>query len=230
MFTVDDVDWNQIPPDNNTGIQFPVQLQTEQRAHRLGNAHVNQVTAADLSSTVLTVKSDITNNSSSSQTGTVTATITPPNGGAPITATASVTVAAGATTTVTFPAKTITAPAIWWPYQMGAQPLYTLTTSVAQGSAVSNSTSEQFGVRTVTSYLTGSSAAEPQGTRAFKINGVPIVIRGGGFDARSVPPLLAERHREADRADEEHGHQHDPARRATSCRTTSTSRWTPPAS
>ena len=26
MFTVDDVDWNQIPPDNNTGIQFPVQL------------------------------------------------------------------------------------------------------------------------------------------------------------------------------------------------------------
>src|SRR6202012_4135470 len=26
MFTLDDVDWNQIPPDNNTGIQFPVQL------------------------------------------------------------------------------------------------------------------------------------------------------------------------------------------------------------
>ena len=26
MFTLDDVDWNQIPPDNNTGIQFPVSL------------------------------------------------------------------------------------------------------------------------------------------------------------------------------------------------------------
>ena len=26
MFTLDDVDWNQIPPDNNTGIEFPVQL------------------------------------------------------------------------------------------------------------------------------------------------------------------------------------------------------------
>ncbi|HEX5401026.1 MAG TPA: beta galactosidase jelly roll domain-containing protein [Pseudonocardiaceae bacterium] len=26
MYTIDDVDWNQIPPDNNTGIQFPVQL------------------------------------------------------------------------------------------------------------------------------------------------------------------------------------------------------------
>jgi len=34
----------------------------------------------------------------------------------------------------------------------------------------------------VTSYLTGSNAIEPSGARAFKINGVPIVIRGGGFD------------------------------------------------
>src|SRR5256885_1139938 len=24
MLTLDDVDWNQVPPDNNTGIQFPV--------------------------------------------------------------------------------------------------------------------------------------------------------------------------------------------------------------
>ncbi len=180
MFTVDDVDWNQIPPDNNTGIQFPVQLQTS-NALTDSNAHVLQTTAADLSSSVLTVKSDITNNSTASQTGTVTATITPPGGGAAITATKSVTVAAGATTTVTFPTQTITTPQIWWPYQMGSQPLYTLTTSVAQGSTASNSTSEQFGIRTVTSYLTGSSTAEPQGTRAFKINGVPIVIRGGGF-------------------------------------------------
>ena len=34
----------------------------------------------------------------------------------------------------------------------------------------------------MTSYLTGSNAIEPSGARAFKINGVPIVIRGGGFD------------------------------------------------
>ena len=26
MFTLDNVDWTQIPPDNNTGIQFPIQL------------------------------------------------------------------------------------------------------------------------------------------------------------------------------------------------------------
>ena len=42
MFTLDNVDWTQIPPDNNTGIQFPIQLHTsgplalEQRPRRAG--------------------------------------------------------------------------------------------------------------------------------------------------------------------------------------------------
>jgi exo-1,4-beta-D-glucosaminidase len=97
-----------------------------------------------------------------------------------------VTVSAGQTQTVTFdpgsyPGLTITSPQVWWPYQLGAQPLYTLSTSVSQNNSVLNSTSETFGIRNVTSSLVGSSSAEPSGARAFKINGVPIVIRGGGF-------------------------------------------------
>jgi len=185
MFTLDDVDWNQIPPDNNTGIQFPVQLAVDGVLSD-GNAHVVENNTADLSSSALTVKTDITNNTSSSQTGTVTATITPPGNGAPITVNQAVTVPASTTQTVTFspsafPALTIANPQVWWPYQMGAQPLYTLATSVSQNSTVLDSTSETFGIRNVTSSLVGSSAGEPSGARAFKINGVPIVIRGGGF-------------------------------------------------
>jgi exo-1,4-beta-D-glucosaminidase len=186
MFTTDNVDWTQIPPDNNTGIQFPVQLAVD-GALSDGNAHVVENNAADLSSSALTVKTDITNNTSLPQTGTVTATITPPGNGTPITVSQTVTIAANTSQTVSFtpasfPALTISDPQVWWPYQLGAQPLYTLTTSVAQGSTTLNSTSETFGIRTVTSYLTGSNAIEPSGARAFKINGVPIVIRGGGFD------------------------------------------------
>jgi exo-1,4-beta-D-glucosaminidase len=186
MFTTDNVDWTQIPPDNNTGIQFPVQLQTD-GALAVGNSHVNQSDPADLSSAALTVKTDVTNFAVSSQTGTVTATITPPDGGTPITVSQNVTVPASTTQTVSFspasfPSLTIANPQVWWPYQMGAQPLYTLATSVAQGATTDNTTTETFGIRTVTSYLTGSNAVEPSGTRAFKINGVPIVIRGGGFD------------------------------------------------
>jgi exo-1,4-beta-D-glucosaminidase len=186
MFTLDNVDWTQIPPDNMTGIQFPVQLAVD-GALSDTNAHVVENNAASLSSSALTVKADITNNTASSQTGTVNATITPPGGGAAIVnVSQTVTVPASTTQTVSFtpsafPSLTLSSPQVWWPYQLGAQPLYTLATSVSQGSTVLNSTSETFGIRTVTSYLTGSNAIEPSGARAFKINGVPIVIRGGGW-------------------------------------------------
>ncbi len=186
MLTLDNVDWSQIPPDNNTGIQFPVQLQTGGPLVA-GNVHVNQNTAADLTSSALTVKTDVTNTSAAAQTGTVSATITPPGAGTPITVSQSVTVAANSTQTVTFaptafPGLTIANPRLWWPYQLGAQPLYTLAASVSQGSTVLNSTSQTFGVRTVTSYLTGASSLAPSGVRAFKVNNVPIVVRGGGWD------------------------------------------------
>jgi exo-1,4-beta-D-glucosaminidase len=186
MFTLDNVDWTQIPPDNNTGIQFPVQLQTD-GALAVGNSHVSQSDAADLSSAALTVKTDVSNNTTTAQAGTVTATITPPGNGTTVTVSQSVTVPASTTQTVQFtpaqfPQLTITSPQVWRPYQMGAQPLYTLGVSVAQGTTQDNSTTESFGIRTVTSYLTGSNAIEPSGARAFKINGVPIVIRGGGWD------------------------------------------------
>ena len=186
LFTLDNVDWTQIPPDNNTGMQFPVQLQVD-GALAVGNSHVNQSDAADLSSAALTVKTDVTNNTPTAQAATVTATITPPNSGTPITVNQNVTVPASTTQTVSFtpssfPPLTITSPQVWWPYQLGAQPLYTLGVKVAQGTTQYNSTSETFGIRTVTSYLTGSNAIEPSGARAFKIDGVPIVIRGGGYD------------------------------------------------
>ena len=187
MYTLDNVDWTQIPPDNNTGIQFPVQLQVG-GALIDSNAHVLQSNAADLSSSALTVKADITNTASSPQTGTVTATITPPDSANPVTVSQSVTVAANTTATVSFapaqfPSLTIASPEVWWPYQLGAQPLYTLTTSVSQNNVVANTTSETFGIRNITSYLTtGTSAGAPNGVRAFKVNGVPIVIRGGGYD------------------------------------------------
>ena len=180
MFTLDDVDWNQIPPDNNTGIQFPVQLAVD-GALTDGNAHVLEANAADFSRSTLTVQTDVTNNTGSPQTGDVSATITFPGGRQGIGAVSTVTVPANTTKTVVFRGLIIKHPQVWWPYQLGGQPLYRLVTSVSQHGQALNSTSETFGIRTVTSYLTGSSPAEPAGARAFKINGVPIVIRGGGF-------------------------------------------------
>jgi exo-1,4-beta-D-glucosaminidase len=186
MFTLDNVDWTQIPPDNNTGIQFPVQLHVSD-AVGLSNAHVTQDDAADLSTSALTVKADVTNNTDTAQTALVKAAVTPPHGGGgPILVQQSVTVPANQTTTVTFtPADyrtlTLRHPQLWWPYQMGGQPLYTLDTKLFAGGRLVNSSTEQFGIRTITSRLVGPGPLAPGGVRQFLVNGQPIVIRGGGF-------------------------------------------------
>jgi exo-1,4-beta-D-glucosaminidase len=186
MLSLDNVDWTQIPPDNNTGIQFPVQLESGGPL-LAGNSHVNQATAADLSSSALTVKTDVTNTSTAAQTGVVTATVTPPGTATPVTVSQSVTVSAASTTTVTFtpsafPALNLAAPQIWWPYQLGAQPLYTLGIGVSQGTTTLNTTTETFGIRTVQSSLVGPSTAAPSGVRQFGVDGQTLVIRGGGWD------------------------------------------------
>jgi exo-1,4-beta-D-glucosaminidase len=50
---------------------------------------------------------------------------------------------------VVFGGLVIKHPQVWWPYQLGGQPLYRLATSVSQHGKVLNSTSETFGIRTV---------------------------------------------------------------------------------
>jgi exo-1,4-beta-D-glucosaminidase len=186
MLTLDDVDWNQVPPDNNTGIQFPVQLQVTD-ALSIAGTHVVENNAGDLTSSDLTVRTSVTNRSPASRTGTVTATVTPPSGGGqPVTVQQTVTVPANTTRTVSFapasyPGLSVSRPQVWWPYQMGAQPLYGLSASVALGGTVSDATAGTFGIRTSTSAIIGKSALAPAGVRQFSINGVPFVARGGGF-------------------------------------------------
>jgi exo-1,4-beta-D-glucosaminidase len=186
MFTLDDVDWSQIPPDNNTGIQFPVQLEITDPLS-VGNAYVTEDNAVDMSSSSLTVHADVTDHSDQPQRGTVVATITPPSGGgSTIEVSQTVEIPASTTETVVFtpaafPTLTLEGPQVWWPYQMGGQPLYQLATTVTDGGTSFSAPSETFGIRTVTTTLTGASALAPHGVRQFAINGVPFLVRGGGF-------------------------------------------------
>lgn len=185
MFTVDNVDWSQIPPDQNTGIQFPVQLKTS-GALALSDAHVNQSNSSDLRTSRLTVKAVVTNNTPTAQTGTVSAVILDPSGHRPIFVHKTVTVAGSRAVTVSITPSdsghlVLRDPQLWWPYQMGKQPLYTLVTALDVHGRLSNSSTEQFGIRTVTSSLIGPSPLAPGGVRKYAINGKPFVIRGGGF-------------------------------------------------
>jgi exo-1,4-beta-D-glucosaminidase len=180
------LDWNPHAPDQNTGLRFAPQL-AQAGPVSLRNVHVNQSNAKDLSSSDLTVKADLRNDTTKAQRAEVRETIT--HGGTKIDVSATADVPAGATRTVTLsPADHrqlhLSHPAVWWPYQLGGQPLYHLAADVRVGGQTSDQYAEDFGIRTVTSDLTPVVAGKthaPHGYRRFMVNGVPLVIRGGGW-------------------------------------------------
>jgi exo-1,4-beta-D-glucosaminidase len=190
MFTLDNVDWTQIPPDNNTGIQFPVQLHRS-GALAISDVHVVERNAPHVARSALTLRARVTNTTGRRQSGVVAAQVTPPSGSR-IRITHRVRVPAHASRTVSltpaaFPALRLRHPQVWWPYETSAhpssQPLYRLTMSVSRGprSSARDSQSETFGIRTITTRLIGASPIAPHGSRQFLVNGRPIVFRAGGW-------------------------------------------------
>ena len=177
MFTLDNVDWTQIPPDNNTGIQFPIQLHTSGPL-ALSGVHVVQHDSPGFSRARLTIKGLVRNESPATRTGSVVARLTGRSRGFAVGET--IRVPAGAARAVSF-GLVIPHPRVWWPYQMGSQPLYRLTMSVRQPGQPADSESETFGIRTVTTRLVGASPLAPHGSRQFVVNGRPFVFRGGGW-------------------------------------------------
>ena len=184
--TLNMVDWNPPSPDNWTGLQFAPQL-AQDGAVSVRNAHVVQANAADLSTSELTVKADLRNNTAVARSTEFTATIT---GDRRITVRKRVTVPAGATVAVSlvpadFPQLRLRRPAVWWPYQMGGQPMYHLAvTATGANNEVSDRYGEDFGIRTVTSRLTPVVPGQTLGAagyRQYAVNGVPFVVRGGGW-------------------------------------------------
>ncbi|WP_345464245.1 glycoside hydrolase family 2 protein [Actinoallomurus oryzae] len=180
------LDWNPHAPDESTGLRFAPQL-AQAGPISLRNVHVVQNNAKDLSSSDLTVKADLRNDTSTAQRGELDTTIT--HGKTRVHVTATADVPARSTRTVTLsPADHrqlhLSHPAIWWPYQLGGQPMYHLDAAVRAGGKESDRYGEDFGIRTVTSSLTPVTEGKthaPHGYRKFWINGVPLVIRGGGW-------------------------------------------------
>jgi exo-1,4-beta-D-glucosaminidase len=66
-------------------------------------------------------------------------------------------------------------PRIWWPVNLGSPELYKLTLKVREGKQTSDTQTITFGIREVGDYMNA------QGHRGYKVNGRPILIRGGGW-------------------------------------------------
>jgi exo-1,4-beta-D-glucosaminidase len=87
---------------------------------------------------------------------------------------------AGETRTVVFtpeqfPQLRVQHAPLWWPYQMGDPHLETLRMSFRAGGKLSDEAIAKVGIREITSELTD------KGARLFKVNGKPVLIRGGGW-------------------------------------------------
>jgi exo-1,4-beta-D-glucosaminidase len=183
--TLSMVDWNPPSPDGFTGLQFAPEL-AQDGPISLRDAHVVERNARNLSTSALTVKADLRNNTGVAQQARLVGTIS--HGDTDIAFSRNARVPPNSTvrlvlTPSEIPRLRIHHPALWWPYQMGAQPLYHLALEAQVADVASDSFSEDFGIRTVTSRLTPVVAGTygANGYRQFSINGRPFVVRGGGW-------------------------------------------------
>ena len=169
------VDWNPISPDQGTGLQFAPELRRE-GAVAVRDTHVVQRNAKDFSTSDLTVKAVLRNNTATTQRTRFGATVS--HGRTRLACTTAYTLKPHQSLPVSCRVR-VDKPAVWWPYQLGKQPMYHL--DVKAGTAHD---STDFGIRTVTSSLTKPVAGKTHGKdgyRQYTINGVPLVIRGAGW-------------------------------------------------
>jgi exo-1,4-beta-D-glucosaminidase len=167
------VDWNPTPPDKDMGIWREIFL-SETGDVSLRKPFVNSKLGSDYKSAALTVSAVLTNTTGHLVTSTLQVEL------AGIQLAQPVELAAKESKTVRFtpeqfPQLKLSQPELWWPYQMGDPYLYKANFRVVSPGGESDSSVVNFGIREVTSELTGN------GGRLFKVNGKNVLIRGAAW-------------------------------------------------
>jgi exo-1,4-beta-D-glucosaminidase len=168
------VDWNPTPPDKNMGLWGDVYL-THSGPLALRNPHVvTRLPLPALDSAQVTVTAEVQNRTDREVSGIVRGAIEDAQ------FSKRVTLKPGESTLVRFTpdevkSLTLQKPRLWWPYRMGEPSLYTLALDVEADGAISDRQDVRFGVQQWTDEMTA------QGHRLYKINGKPVLVRGGGW-------------------------------------------------
>jgi exo-1,4-beta-D-glucosaminidase len=168
------VDWSPAPPDKDMGLIGEVKVvETGPVALRSPMA-ATHFTDPSLKTAELTVYAELENGTDHEVQGQVEGTAAGVHFEQPVT------LAAQENKTVVFspeqfPQLKLHDPEPWWPAQMGMPHLEQLSMSFETGGAKSDEKTVEFGIREITSELTGT------GARLFRINGKPLLIRGGGW-------------------------------------------------
>jgi exo-1,4-beta-D-glucosaminidase len=173
------VDWNPTPPDKDMGLWQEVVLLTSGPV-RLRHPFVE--TKLDLPKAEfahLTVRAFASNATAEPQKGTLRGKIE--GGGLNVEFTEDVELAANQSKEITIsperiPGLNLFRSKLWWPYQMGEPFLHKLTLQfITPQKVVSDTQSIHFGIVQTDSEMT------PEGYRLLKVNGKPVLVRGGGW-------------------------------------------------
>ena len=168
------VDWNPCPPDKDMGLWGAVDLVSTGTVTLRSPLAVTHFTDDSLGTAELTIYAELHNASDGAVKGLVEGSA----GGVKFEQL--VELAAHEDRTVSFTPEQfaqlrVRDPKPWWPRQMGEPHLERLTMSFREQGEVTDEKSVDFGIREITSELTAN------GSRLFRINGKPILIRGAGW-------------------------------------------------
>lgn len=173
------VDWNPTAPDKEMGLWQEVVLSASGPV-AVRHAFVDsRLELPDAARAHLTVHADLRNTSAQPVQGTLHGKIV--GSSEPIEFSQPVELAAGQTTEVIISPEKVTSltvhnPKLWWPYQMGVPYLHELTLNFVSDSGVSSDEQKiSFGIVQMDSEMT------PTGGKLLRVNGKPVLVRGGGW-------------------------------------------------
>lgn len=162
------VDWNPTPPDKNMGLWRDVYLTTSGPV-AIHNAHLVSKVDPNLAKARLVVSADLENTFYKSVGVTLDGSI------GDLHFSKTVVIQPYEIAHIEFNKLTMNNPRLWWPVHMGEQNLYELNLQATVDTLPSDEDTIQVGIRETTSEL------NDKGFRVFKINGKPILVRGGGW-------------------------------------------------
>lgn len=179
------VDWNPAPPDKNMGLWQDVSLQTSGPvALRRPQVETN-FDLPSIETAHLTVRAELRNTTKHGLNVVLRGALE----GATFFRRVRLRPAETKTISFTpkeFPQLNIKQPKVWWPAELGRPERHDLLLEVETDGQISDRQKIKFGMAQITSELT------PEGYRLFRVNGRPILIRGGGW----APDMLLRASRE----------------------------------
>ncbi len=189
------VDWNPTPPDKNMGLWQDVYLTTSGPVQIRHPAVVTHLVDNDGATVELTILVELHNASDKAVQGKLRAEIP----GLRLRVERGESLEARETKSMKllpeeFAQLTVKNAKLWWPAQMGSPNLYDLHTSFLIADAISDSHHTRVGIREITSDIISTTDNK---ARLFRVNGKPILIRGGGW----APDMLLRRNSEKLRAE-----------------------------